>query len=617
MRRYLVMLFLIGLIFFLTACQMTSSTTTSVNSSSLTNPSLTSTFPSTTSSFTSTTLSQTTTSTTSTTTSSTLDPLTVRDLLYTRMKDLNDLIPENPFYHYEYGYYNSMRLSILGQIIFQNTRKLTADADLNQALLYLHYQDSNRNHDATIYDFSKGYVYDYTIKGDTLVKTVMTTDEFLQSDQFQAVQEYETFGDYFSKKVFPLRANYYIEGSDRFQLVFSINLLFEQFPDYAKDVLGLMEPGYSANDYLVTITYDIADGFQVIVESEVYPVEIDGIRWYIKIWHMEKLVLPTSIHPQRINEDRYYENTFSIPEQCDRIYETQKLHQVNLLPNQSNYFKLELEAGYYNIIPMMDYFSSPNTRLIDSNYQEIPKTGFYKIPTSGVYYLDIQVLQPKEQKLEFMVFPYPFNEVGPIDEPNFAPQILSGLWQTDDVHYFYLLENAPKGMLVLSRNDSAIGSIQISDGTITKNLWHQDQIAFLVSEGSDVIIRLLNASNLTAYHVSWELLPIPKDSSDLLEMPEYLIDSKVLLPLLGPNYSETFKLIITTPGWVQLLPINGSRGDLYDAFVYSLRTLDGTILHESSVLHQLFLEAGTYIIHVVADGTRELVLDFYISVPLE
>jgi len=215
-------------------------------------------------------------------------------------------------------------------------------------------------------DMQNKLLYVYSIYEDILYKEIVTGDDL---NDFVDLYFSQDSGFYVAlSTIMELSEStvFQILGQNMYGISLSIYDLFENHYEYAAYTLGLIEPAASTNDYYVDLTFNFNSGIRFIMEADRYPLEFLGIRLYTEIFYDEQMEIVDAIEPRTINEDYYYETTFSNPEYCDRTYETDVMHKVLVVPESDNYFKLELDPGLYNVNLYWDFSNKFHGVLYDS-----------------------------------------------------------------------------------------------------------------------------------------------------------------------------------------------------------------------------------------------------------
>jgi len=244
----------------------------------------------------------------------------------------------------------------------------------------------------------------------------------------------------------------------------------------------------------------------------------------------------------------------------------------------------------------------------------MPYDGFYRIEEGGTYYLNVTTEETDETKLEMTFYSYPEDQVGTLDNPILANDVLTGTVGMTYSQYFYLLQDSPQsGSVVLSLDEGDFGWVWVTDGFTNKMLWTSDRVGFLVEEGQDVIVIITTDYETFDYTICWEFLEIPNLITDIALMPENTIGSRMILAIGEPDYSQSFKFTITEEGEYSLFPFVDEYLQIEFEFISQLYDYQGNLLTEYEHDVEWHLTPGTYYIVVTGNGSESFVLNYVIS----
>mgnify|MGYP001226952358 CR=1 FL=1 len=494
---------------------------------------------------------------------------------------------------------------------YQGELNISYDSINNKS--YIAVEDTDDYNLMYTFDSQRDLMYSYVIDGGNLYKDVIYGDDLGEYLDLLLSEDSGTFVAIYTLFELPETSVFQVLGNNTYGISFSIYDLFENHYDYAAYVLGLIEPAASSNDYYVNLVFDLNHGIRLIMETNRYPVDFLGIKLYTQIFYDEQMYIVDSFDPETINEEHYYETTFSEPQYCDRSYDADNTHEVLILPETDNYFRFELDSGIYNIDLYWDFSNKFHSTLYDSDMMVVPYDGFYRIEEGGTYYLNVTTDEDDETRLEMTFVTYPEEQVGTVDSPILSGNELTGSIAMGERAYYYLLTDSEAGYLEITMTDGDFGWIWVSNGISTKMLWVSDKVGFIVEEGQDLIIILSGEFEVFNFTVSWEFKEIPELITDINLMPENIIGSRSIIAIGEPDYSQAIKFIITEEADYSLYPFFDSVPYMDFIFTSQLYDDQGTLLLEYENDIEWHLTPGTYYVIVTGNGSETFILNYVIT----
>jgi hypothetical protein len=608
---------IILLSFFLIGCEWTGSvsiTTDTDEMTSLTTTEEQTSIPSETLPTQTTSIATTTTSTTTTTPETTTTARISKQVVLSAFESRFAELMTHSIFAYQSSVYQEFS-DVSTSRIYDSFRIDTAiDYDLINQVIHYYSEDSENFIVSLLLDLNHERMYDYYAEDGNLYKNVIEGAEY--ADFLSTIDTQD--GDYFSWTLLsglPDWTTFEILSSKKYAVAFSIYDLFEYDAKFASDVLGLLEPAHSPYDYAVTVIVDLSDGLALEVSTQSYPTNELGFRLNYDMSFKESISVPDVLTPQKINDNHYFETTFDDPSDCDRSYDPNTMHEVLILPESDNYFRFELEPGYYNFDLYWDFSSKFHATLYDSNMNVVYYHGFYKIETANTYFLNVTTDETEATRLELTLYSYPEETLGAFDNPLIAGDELSGTILMGESDYYYLIRNCREGYVVVNMTGGDFGPITVGDGRSFQSMWVDGSVGFLVEEGQDLILIVKGEMETFDYILSWKFQEIPTPTNDLASMQSISIRKTLILPISSPSYSQVFALTIAEEADYTMIHFVGYDRNVEHVYLSQLYNDQGVLLQEfdndqNSVVYHF--EPGTYYIMVTGNGEQKFILSYFI-----
>ncbi len=445
---------------------------------------------------------------------------------------------------------------------------------------------------------------------DSLMSDVLVSQTIPPIDDFEAYVGFSLTDE--AMTMAPFRGRYEKLSTNEYRVRFSLNTLLNEESELFDELLGIGELFIETEEPVIfDVNYNFISDNQMRYNLVIDKTMIESeTQIYIAMQASSTMTVPEDYVKKQINYSQ-----FTIEGNWDRstVYLTldgNEDYEIKLFSEQDNYFRYELEEGYYIINDLSSYrayFGEVDIDVYNSDFELISGDHIYAIPEDGVYYINFENLtesnirmRPTIRKLNPETVGIPSNPILTALSPvTLEPGI-------EQLSLMFMTQTSKAGMLLI--RDTTVGGsgyqpfYGVNHQSFEDSLFGTGIYSIFIMPARTIAAIQFEILENKGMTFEWEYLTQRALTWDFSRMPRYQFDEPTHILFTENETAQNIKFTIPDTTTISIQMLNYMSNCTYGNILIDLYDEDMNMIANNQVNTPLTLEAGTYILFINAGG---------------